>query len=114
MLGEVASVLGGSRGLPPTLAFLFKLAWASRVRLPLLITLGFMITNTHMRLEINVNTHIHEDDAAAIETEEDDDDDSEDEGGSDDSEDYGDTNNESEPACNYNCINTRIEKDVQN
>lgn len=63
MLRDITSVLlGGSKGLPPTLAFLFKLAWASRVRLPLLIAIGFMVTNIHLRLEINVNIEVGEDD----------------------------------------------------
>lgn len=62
MLRDLTSILvGGSRGLPPTLAFLFKLAWASRVRLPLLIAIGFMVTNIHLRLEINVNIEVGED-----------------------------------------------------
>lgn len=61
MLRDLTSVLvGGSRGLPPTLAFLFKLAWASRIRLPLLIAIGFMVTNIHLRLEINVNIEVGE------------------------------------------------------
>ncbi|KAG7166192.1 hypothetical protein Hamer_G011013 [Homarus americanus] len=64
MLRDITSVLvGGSRGLPPTLAFLFKLAWASRVRLPLLIAIGFMVTNIHLRLEINVNIEVGEEEA---------------------------------------------------
>lgn len=62
MLRDLTTVLvGGSRGLPPLLSFLFKLAWASRVRLPLIIAVGFMVTNIHLRLEINVNIEVGED-----------------------------------------------------
>lgn len=38
------------------LIFLLKLAWDSRVRLPLLITVGFMILDIRMQLDINVET----------------------------------------------------------
>lgn len=65
MLRDLTSVLvGGSRGMPPSLAFLFKLAWASRIRLPLLIAVAFMVTNIHLRLEINVNIEVGEEEAA--------------------------------------------------
>ncbi|MPC36776.1 hypothetical protein E2C01_030245 [Portunus trituberculatus] len=65
MLRDLTTVLvGGSKGLPPLLSFLFKLAWASRVRLPLIIAVGFMVTNIHLRLEINVNIEVGEDEAA--------------------------------------------------
>lgn len=68
MLRDLTTVLvGGSKGLPPLLSFLFKLAWASRVRLPLIIAVGFMVTNIHLRLEINVNIEVGEDDAAGAE-----------------------------------------------
>lgn len=39
-----------------TLLFLIKLAWESRLKLPLLITLGFMILDIRMQLEITVET----------------------------------------------------------
>lgn len=38
------------------LIFLIKLAWDCRVRLPLLITIGFMILDIRMQLDINVET----------------------------------------------------------
>ncbi|KAK3868406.1 hypothetical protein Pcinc_026208 [Petrolisthes cinctipes] len=72
MLRDLTTVLvGGSRGLPPSLAFLFKLAWASRIRLPLLIAIAFMVTNIHLRLEINVNIEVGEDEALAEQAEQD-------------------------------------------
>ena len=62
MINDMLNVVGvGSRGLPPTLKFLFKLAWESRIRLPLLLTLGFMITNRHYRLEINIGMNLMDD-----------------------------------------------------
>lgn len=38
------------------LLFLIKLAWESRLKLPLLITLAFMILDIRMQLEITVET----------------------------------------------------------
>lgn len=38
------------------LIFLLKLAWDCRLRLPLLITIGFMILDIRMQLDINVET----------------------------------------------------------
>ncbi|GLG98673.1 Uncharacterized protein GBIM_05281 [Gryllus bimaculatus] len=37
------------------LVFLFRLAWDCRFRLPLLITIGFMVLDVRMQLEINVD-----------------------------------------------------------
>lgn len=37
------------------LLFLIKLAWESRYRIPMIITLGFMALDIRMQLEINVN-----------------------------------------------------------
>lgn len=39
-----------------TLLFLIKLAWESRLKLPLLITIGFMILDIRMQLEITIET----------------------------------------------------------
>uniref|UniRef100_A0A6P7GW79 Uncharacterized protein LOC114347232 n=1 Tax=Diabrotica virgifera virgifera TaxID=50390 RepID=A0A6P7GW79_DIAVI len=38
------------------LLFLLKLAWDCRYRLPLLITVGFMVLDVRMQLDINVQT----------------------------------------------------------
>nr|XP_023023260.1 uncharacterized protein LOC111511481 [Leptinotarsa decemlineata] len=38
------------------LMFLLKLAWDCRYRLPLLITVGFMVLDVRMQLNINVQT----------------------------------------------------------
>ena len=62
LLKEFSNVLvGGTKGLPPTLAFLFRLAWSSRIRLPVIIAVAFMVTNMHLRLEINVNIDVQDD-----------------------------------------------------
>lgn len=34
--------------------FLFKLAWESRYRIPLIITIGFMALDIRMQFEINI------------------------------------------------------------
>ena len=69
-------MLNLSKGLHPMVSFLFRLAWESRVRLPILIAAAFMVTNMHMRLEININFDFEENldlqvDAEANEEEED-------------------------------------------
>nr|CAI5826939.1 unnamed protein product [Callosobruchus analis] len=38
------------------LMFLLKLAWDCRYRLPLLITIGFMVLDVEMQLDIDVQT----------------------------------------------------------
>lgn len=38
------------------LMFLIKLAWDSRIRLPLLIVVGFLAFDIRMQLEINIQT----------------------------------------------------------
>lgn len=38
------------------LIFLLKLAWDCRFRLPLLITIGFMVLDVRMQVDINVHT----------------------------------------------------------
>ncbi|KAF2354970.1 hypothetical protein FHG87_014269 [Trinorchestia longiramus] len=64
MLRHLLSLVGCGGLLPPTLpsgfAFLFKLAWQSKVRLPLLIALAFMLTDYHLQLEINVDIQVRE------------------------------------------------------
>ncbi|CAH1183046.1 unnamed protein product [Ceutorhynchus assimilis] len=49
------------------LMFLLKLAWDCRYRLPLLITVGFMVLDVRMQLDINVQMHeIHRQEAPPI------------------------------------------------
>ena len=60
MLQGILSTITGPRTLPPGLAFLFKLAWQSKVRLPILIAVVFMLSDYHLQLEINVNIHMAE------------------------------------------------------
>lgn len=38
------------------LLFLLKLAWDSRIRLPVLIVVGFLVLDIRMQLEINIQT----------------------------------------------------------
>lgn len=40
------------------LMFLLNLAWASRFRLPLLITVGFMVLDIRMTLDMTVETRV--------------------------------------------------------
>lgn len=46
------------RTISGTLVSLFKLAYNSRLTLPLLVSAGFMIFDLHMRLEIEMEAHI--------------------------------------------------------
>lgn len=39
-----------------TFLFLTKLAWSSRITLPMLVTTAFMIMDIRMQIEINVHT----------------------------------------------------------
>ena len=58
MLRNLLKVIGVNevipRTMPSSLVFLFKLAWQSKVRLPLLIAVVFMLTDYHLQLEIDV------------------------------------------------------------
>lgn len=49
-----------SKHLTRSLVFFFNLAWESRLRLPLIITISFMVLDVRMQLEINVNVANHE------------------------------------------------------
>jgi hypothetical protein len=83
-LSPVSSVLGLGGAFQKGLVFLLNLAWNSRYRLPVLITVGFMVLDVRMQLEINVDievrhVHVQDDDDGEEEDEEEDDDDEEDE-----------------------------------
>lgn len=53
---DIASRYAGLRGPFRTgLIFLFHLAWKSRVRLPVLIAIGFMVLDIRMQFEINID-----------------------------------------------------------
>jgi len=84
-LSHVSSVLGLGGAFQKGLVFLLNLAWNSRFRLPVLITVGFMVLDVRMQLEINVDIevrHVHiqgEDDDDDEEEDDDDDDDDDDE-----------------------------------
>jgi hypothetical protein len=43
-----------------TLISLFKLAYKSRVSLPLLVSAGFMLLDLHMRLELEIEAHVQQ------------------------------------------------------
>lgn len=81
-LSPVSSVLGLGGAFQKGLVFLLKLAWNSRFRLPVLITVGFMVLDVRMQLEVNVDIevrHIHiQDDDDGEEGEDDDEEDDED------------------------------------
>jgi hypothetical protein len=80
-LSLISSVLGLGGAFQKGLVFLLNLAWKSRFRLPLLITVGFMVLDVRMKLEINLDlevAHVHnqdEDDGDDDEGEDDDGDD---------------------------------------
>ncbi|CAL1290356.1 unnamed protein product [Larinioides sclopetarius] len=43
------------KSLSNILSFFFRLAWESRIRLPVILTVWFMVLDVRMQLEINVN-----------------------------------------------------------
>lgn len=53
-----SSLLGFGEDFQKSLVFLIKLAWDSRFRLPVIITVGFMVLDVRMQLEINVDVEI--------------------------------------------------------
>jgi hypothetical protein len=64
-LPPFSSVLGLGGAFQKGLVFLLNLAWKSRFRLPVLITVGFMVLDVRMQLEINLDlevAHVHQDD----------------------------------------------------
>jgi hypothetical protein len=83
-LPPISSVLGLGGAFQKGLVFLLNLAWKSRFRLPVLITVGFMVLDVRMQLEINLDLEVarvhdqDEDDGDDDEEEEDDRDDDED------------------------------------
>jgi len=50
--------VGVKRSVCDTLLTLFKLAYRSRLSLPILVSAGFMLFDLHMRLEIEMEAHI--------------------------------------------------------
>lgn len=56
MLGFTSKAYCAPRGPAKSLLlFLFHLAWKSRIRLPVLIAVGFMVLDLRMQLEINID-----------------------------------------------------------
>lgn len=56
MLGLTSKAYCAPRGpVKSLLLFLFHLAWKSRIRLPVLIAVGFMVLDLRMQLEINID-----------------------------------------------------------
>lgn len=56
MLGFTSKAYCAPRGpVKSLLLFLFHLAWKSRIRLPVLIAVGFMVLDLRMQLEINID-----------------------------------------------------------
>ncbi|XP_063240621.1 uncharacterized protein LOC134541264 [Bacillus rossius redtenbacheri] len=74
MDGPVSRALGVNGPLQQCLLFLLKLAWSSRFRLPVLITVGFMILDIRMQLEINVDIAVRQEHVRDHEEDEDSDD----------------------------------------
>lgn len=53
-----------------TLLSLFRLAYKSRVSLPLLVSCGFMLLDLHMRLELEIEAHVQQENNVDSEGEE--------------------------------------------
>jgi hypothetical protein len=90
-LPPVSSVLGLGGAFQKGLVFLLNLAWKSRFRLPVLVTVGFMVLDLRMELEINLGVdvgrvHIQDEGGGDDDDEEEEDDDGDDE----DDDDYCD------------------------
>ncbi|GFY43694.1 uncharacterized protein TNIN_402641 [Trichonephila inaurata madagascariensis] len=52
---QMMMMINMMKSLSHVLKFFFHLAWESRVRLPVLLTVWFMVLDVRMQLEINVN-----------------------------------------------------------
>ncbi|GAB6021534.1 hypothetical protein CHUAL_004136 [Chamberlinius hualienensis] len=55
-------ISGACQALKPALLFLFSLAWSSRMRLPVILSVSFMALDMRMRVEINVRNDSDDDD----------------------------------------------------
>jgi len=51
-------MIGFKDGLRSSLLTLFSVAYKSRCSLPLLISVGFMLLDLHMRLELEIEAHV--------------------------------------------------------
>lgn len=78
VIGNMGSKVASSLRGP--FSFLLRLAWESRIRLPVLITVAFMVLDVRMQLEINVNLAVRripmivvEPDISDVESDDDDD-----------------------------------------
>ena len=54
-------MIGFRDNLRSSLLSLFKVAYNSRCSLPLLISVGFMLLDLHMRLELEIEAHVQPD-----------------------------------------------------
>ncbi|XP_054283748.1 uncharacterized protein LOC129001792 [Macrosteles quadrilineatus] len=54
-LGYYSKYVTQRGALKSCMLFLFHLAWKSRIKLPILIAIGFMVLDIRMQLEINFN-----------------------------------------------------------
>ena len=54
-------MIGFRDGLRSSLLSLFTVAYNSRCSLPLLISVGFMLLDLHMRLELEIEAHVQPD-----------------------------------------------------
>jgi len=62
-------MIGFRSCLRSSLLSLFTVAYKSRCSLPLLISVGFMLLDLHMRLELEIEAHVQPDPAEAEEIE---------------------------------------------
>jgi hypothetical protein len=91
-LPPFSSVLGLGGAFQKGLVFLLNLAWKSRFRLPVLITVGFMVLDVRMQLEIHLDlevAHVHnQDEDDYDDEEEEEEEEEEDDDDDDDDDDY--------------------------
>lgn len=109
-LPPISSVLGLGGAFQKGLVFLLKLAWNSRFRLPVLITVGFMVLDVRMQLEINLDlevAHVHNQDEDEVDDDEEEDDDRDDDEDSDEEKEGVDSN-----VCGTSYLSA-VESDVE-
>jgi hypothetical protein len=113
-LPPISSVLGLGGAFQKGLVFLLNLAWKSRFRLPVLITVGFMVLDVRMQLEINLDlevAHVHnqdEDDGDDVEDDDDNDDDGDEEEEEEEEEDDDDDDDYDDSVEEKECIDTNF------
>jgi len=115
-LYPISSLLGLDGAFQKSLVFLLNLAWKSRVHLPVLIAVGFMVLDVRMQLEINVDVqvrHVHDQDGDDDEDDDDDDDEDDDDDDDDEMEDDGEEGDDGNISGNshFNVVESEVEEE---